>query len=83
MKAPWNFEEPACAEVGGDFWFPELTEPTKELQLARKVCGSCIHKTECLEWAIVHERHGIWGGTTPRARAQMRRMREDNSVKSD
>ena len=83
MKAPWNFEEPACAEVGGDFWFPEGTSVTKELQLARSICGSCIHKTECLEWAIEHEAAGIWGGSTSRGRAMLRRMRREKSVKSN
>lgn len=81
MTAPWEFEEPACAEVGGDFWFPEATEVTKELQLAKRICDSCTHKTECLEWAIDNEHYGIWGGTTPRGRSLIRRMRK--SVKSN
>ena len=81
MRGPWQFEEPSCAEVGGDFWFPDKAEDSAELRLAKKICASCTHKTECLEWALENERFGIWAGTNERTRQQIRGRR--NSVKSN
>ena len=80
MTAPWEFEEPACAEVGGDFWFPEKSDSSNEMFLAKSICGSCTHKVDCLEWAINNEPFGIWGGTTEMQRASIRRMRSKRSV---
>lgn len=38
----------------------------------RKVCDNCVIKNQCLEYALVHEEHGFWGGTSPAERAQIR-----------
>lgn len=75
MRGPWNFENPLCSEIGGDFWFPEKAEDSRELKMARTICGTCTHKNECIEWAVEHERFGIWGGTNETQRASIRRMR--------
>lgn len=75
MRGPWAFETPACAEIGGDFWFPEKADTSSEMFLAKSICGSCTHKTECLEWAIDNERFGIWGGTTETQRQRLRVIR--------
>lgn len=39
---------------------------------AKKLCASCPVKQECLEWALEHEEHGIWGGSTPGERRLLR-----------
>lgn len=83
MKVPWEFEEPACAEVGGDFWFPDKSDSSREMYLAKSICASCTHKVDCLEWALQYERFGIWGGTTDSQRASIRRMRKNKSAKSN
>ena len=75
MRGPWHYEEPACAEVGGDFWFPEQSDSSIEMTMAKTICNSCTHKTECLEWAVENEQYGIWGGTNNTMRASIRRMR--------
>ena len=80
MRGPWQFEEPSCAEVGGDFWFPEKNGIAIELQIAKKICASCTHKTECLEWALANEDFGIWGGTTNIERRRIKRMRRRKSA---
>ena len=79
MRGPWEYEEPACAEVGGDFWFPEKNEDSTELIFARRICALCTHKTECLEWALENERFGIWAGTNERTRQQMRARRSQSA----
>ena len=80
MRGPWQFEEPACAEVGGDLWFPEKNEDTREMRMAKQLCLSCTHKTECLEWAISNEAFGIWGGKSAVERKNIRRMRVKRAV---
>lgn len=76
MREPWVYEHPACAEVGGDFWFPEKADGsmnTVEMVMAKSICRTCPHKAECAEWGIRNEAHGIWGGLTPRDREAVRR----------
>lgn len=83
MRGPWEYENPSCASVGGDFWFPEkansrgelrtLSGTSFEVQMAKSICGSCIHKTECAQWGIEHEYFGVWGGLTERERGPIRR----------
>lgn len=82
MRGPWHFETPACAEIGGDFWFPEPRADDKEHQLAKTICSLCTHKTECLEWALENEHYGVWGGLGEKARKQIR-ARRAKSVKSN
>jgi hypothetical protein len=72
MRGPWEYEDPSCASVGGDFWFPEIEKGVVllsgsdgrrlESQVAKSICKSCIHKIECQQWGLKHERFGIWGG---------------------
>ena len=76
MREPREFEDPLCAQSGGDFWFPEPGQGTKpETYFARSICGKCIHKAECAEWGIHNERYGIWGGLTEAHRKQIRKQR--------
>ena len=83
MRGPWNYESPGCASVGGEFWFPEraagdgpiraINAQSEEVRLAISVCNSCIHKKECRQWGLEHEKHGIWGGLNENERNSIRR----------
>jgi len=72
VRDPGLYENPACASVGGDFWFPEKETDAKDTALAKSICGGCLHRTECAEWGIRNERFGIWGGLSQAARTKMR-----------
>ena len=79
MRAPWHYESPGCASVGGDFWFPERKDSdnsysyqSPEVAVAKSICNSCIHKSECQQWGLEHEEFGIWGGLTSRERSIIR-----------
>lgn len=75
MRTPWEYENPSCAEVGGDFWFPEKADGsmnTVEMVMAKSICRSCPHKAECAEWGIQKEAYGIWGGLVPKERYAIR-----------
>lgn len=77
MREPRFYEDPSCASVGGDFWFPEKSDGSSnsvEMLIAKSICKSCPHKVECAQWGVEKERFGIWGGTTERERSILRRQ---------
>lgn len=82
MRPPWEFEQPACAEVGTNLFFqPDRDDPEQakmqdgEYKYGRKICETCPHLMECAEWGIANETHGLWGGLSPREREFMRKKR--------
>lgn len=72
MRTPREFENPLCAQVDGDAWFPEKGD---NIVAAQKICFKCPHRTECAEWGIKHESFGIWGGLSANDRRKIRRKR--------
>ncbi|WP_281259665.1 WhiB family transcriptional regulator [Mycolicibacterium palauense] len=51
---------------------------------AKFICGGCPVQFQCRTYAIsVQEPHGIWGGTTPRERAALRRSSEPQPTGRD
>ena len=73
MREPRQYEAPLCAQVDGDIWFPENGGDVRNNNIARKICGECIHRLECAEWGIHYERYGIWGGLSATDRGIIRR----------
>jgi WhiB family transcriptional regulator, redox-sensing transcriptional regulator len=54
-------------------WFPPGAGRFSA-EAAKAVCAACPARVRCLEWALeVNEAEGVWGGTTPAERAEMRR----------
>ena len=67
---PWQ-EEALCAQTDPEAFFPEKGGSTRE---AKRVCGRCDVKAECLEYALGRdERFGIWGGLSERERRRLKR----------
>lgn len=70
-KPPAYTDDASCAQVGpgGDIWYPEKGGGTKE---AKDTCARCPVVASCLRDALAHEpqheRHGVWGGTSPTER---------------
>lgn len=51
------------------------TQPSA-YDLARIICSHCPVTDQCLEYALeLNERHGMWGGMTPRERQNERTLR--------
>jgi WhiB family redox-sensing transcriptional regulator len=66
----------ACHGSDPDAWFPEMQGGFRvENVQAMKICHTCEVRVECLEWALHHERFGIWGGTTSTQRNEIRAKR--------
>lgn len=75
----WDWSQSAeCQYVGGDLWFPEKGGPVRE---AKRICGSCAVRGECLEYAIANGiRFGIWGGKSEVERRRILRARRGGPV---
>ena len=68
-------ERGACFGSYVEAFFPSRGDPTKP---ARDICRMCTVTVECLDWAVKNnERSGVWGGTTERERAKIRRKKLD------
>lgn len=60
-----------CAQTDPEAFFPEKGGSTRD---AKKVCGVCNVKAQCLEYALANdERFGIWGGLSERERRRLRK----------
>ena len=71
----------ACNGKPTEWWFPEfwrtMTLEQKRIVLhlanhAIRVCAGCEVKEECLEYSLVHEPFGIWGGLDEQQRLMIR-----------
>lgn len=72
MQPLRDFNNPLCAQVDGELWFPEKGGSSVA---AKKICSQCSHITDCAEWGIKHEVYGIWGGLSVVERKKIRRQR--------
>jgi len=67
-----NFAQAVCATIEDkDFFFPDgRIDEAERLPQLKALCASCIHRKECLEYAISRQiPYGVWGGSTPKERA--------------
>jgi len=60
-------------EGRGRFLFEVLDELRRMEEEAKAICDQCPYKAACLQIGLDSELYGIWGGTTPKERKQMRR----------
>lgn len=65
-------EDAACKGMDPEQFY---AEGAAAIARVKGVCGACSVRQKCLEWAIIREEFGVWGGTTARERAGMRRER--------
>jgi WhiB family redox-sensing transcriptional regulator len=60
-----------CKGQDPALWFPRPGGSAEEA--AKAVCRTCPARVQCLNWAVqADERAGVWGGTSPHERAQIR-----------
>jgi hypothetical protein len=70
---------PLCAETDPEAFFPQDVPGHKipsyyDEQGAKKICGACDYRVDCLIFALKNNEIGIWGGTTEGQRKLMRRQ---------
>jgi len=62
----------ACVDAENvDIFFDETHR--KKVNAAKKICRACPSMQQCLEYAIRHQEHGVWGATTTNERAKFMR----------
>ena len=71
-----KFREAECAKIDDkDYFFPDTKHDEAErLPRLKQICGSCIHREECLEYALDKRIvYGFWGGYTADQRRSINR----------
>jgi len=65
----------ACRGIDTEVFFPSARYGPLAASATRpacRVCDRCPVRRPCLAWALRHEVHGIWGGTTEKERRALR-----------
>lgn len=82
QKHRWQ-DSAVCSQTNPEVFFPGLGMTYSD---ARTFCGSCIVRSNCLEKAMAEEgaaysgdRHGMFGGLTPRERYTLYLERNDSA----
>lgn len=61
LSERWN--RAICSDLEPDIFFPNAGRPPKNPEY-KTICGNCPIQHFCLEYGIVHEEEGVWGGQT-------------------
>lgn len=68
----------ACAGVDPEIFYPEHGGSSRP---ARAICATCPVREPCLRYALFNDSDafsfGVWGGTSPRERRELRRLGSD------
>jgi WhiB family redox-sensing transcriptional regulator len=59
-----------CKSTDNDLFF---SDNKKDQQLCKSICSGCPVSGECLEYALVYNMHGSWGGKTQKERSRISR----------
>lgn len=65
-------DDAACRGMDPELFYAEGGAAIAKM---KEVCAVCPVRQKCLEWAVTREEFGVWGGTTARERAALRRER--------
>lgn len=75
INQEWR-QDALCAEVGEGIFYPGKGDPSGP---ALSICARCSVVDPCREYALTftpdRDRDGVWGGTTPGQRRQIRAER--------
>lgn len=63
--------EANCVGIPGKIFFSDESE---KKGLYKEFCNGCSVKSECLEYALVYDLSGIWGGTTDKDRRRVSKI---------
>ena len=67
-------EETNCADTDPEAFFTEAGSSTyTNVGMLKRICGSCMVKDQCLEYALKYEVMGYWGNTTELQRRRLRK----------
>lgn len=76
---PWK-KRGACVGQPSELFFPE-TAGAHAHDAGKAICATCPVRTTCLTVALANrERWGVWGGTSPRDREKLLKLRRSETV---
>jgi len=66
-----------CREPKPDLYFGDSQDEEEryndeEAHEVAALCATCPLKFPCLEWALLNDEHGVWGGMTRSQRQQLK-----------
>lgn len=68
----------ACksSDVPASWWHPDIEWSHRHpyVKAAINVCQTCPVRKECLDYSLLHEPYGIWGGLSEQDRERKRRQ---------
>ena len=67
---------PNCTSTDPNIFFTEDRGGYEYLPQLKQICGACLVKTECLEYALQNAVSGYWGNTTDKERRRIRQTRK-------
>ena len=71
LKPDW-MEHAACLGHPVEMFFPEPGDSQTVIKAAKRICGQCPVRQQCLDYAYTFESiPGIWGGKTQRERRKI------------
>lgn len=68
LNPEW-MEFSACADSDPEIFFPTSQAESRKGE-HKKICGHCPVKDECLDFALVFDLKGVWGGLTETQRTR-------------
>lgn len=71
--------EASCKDADPDLFFPIGTTGAAvgQVDMARRICASCLVREPCLEFALASNQDaGVWGGLTEDERRTLKRARQ-------
>lgn len=72
VRPDWMDGAP-CSQIDPELWHAAAGDQ-QTTRTAQKICRTCPHRWPCLQYAMdTAQTWGVWGATTPRERAAMRR----------
>lgn len=76
MAAPYppvDGTQPCARQTDPDhLFFPARDESRWAVAEAKALCARCAFRRPCLRYALTHDVHGVWGGTTYPERRDLR-----------
>ena len=89
-REQWTVEPPIPVEDGAPLPSRAIhlcrtktgsVEQDEGVERAKEVCGTCVVRQQCLEFALANrESEGIWGGATEKERRRILRQRRKTAA---
>lgn len=64
-------EEALCQGRDSSVFFTDEQDDETPSNAYKEICNSCPVRSECLEFALIYNMYGIWGGTTDKERNKL------------